>query len=63
LSAAWRIDVLPDLEAELANGHPPVHAFVASLGAAHLNVTPEHLININTQADLERAGQALAKRY
>jgi molybdenum cofactor guanylyltransferase len=63
LSAAWRVDLLPHLEAELANGHPPAHAFVASLGAAHLHVTDEHLLNINTQADLERAGQVLAKRY
>jgi molybdenum cofactor guanylyltransferase len=63
LSAAWRIDLLPSLEAELTKGHPPVHAFVTALGAVHVHVADEHLLNINTPADLERAGQALAKRY
>ena len=63
LSAAWRVTLLPRLEAALAGGHPPVHAFVASLSAAQLHVADEHLLNVNTPADLERAGQLLAKRY
>ncbi|HEV7691647.1 MAG TPA: molybdenum cofactor guanylyltransferase [Hyphomonadaceae bacterium] len=63
LSAAWRVDLLPVLEAALAHGHPSARAFLESLGAVQLRVADEHLLNINTPSDLERAGQALAKRY
>jgi molybdenum cofactor guanylyltransferase len=63
LSAAWRVAVLPMLEAALAHGHPPVHAFLEDLGAVKLHVADEHLLNINTPSDLERAGQLLAKQY
>jgi len=63
LCAAWRVTLLPGLEAALAEGHPPVHVFLEDAGAAQLRVADEHLININTPSDLERAGQLLAKRY
>jgi molybdenum cofactor guanylyltransferase len=63
LSAAWRVALLPALETALAKGHPPVHAFLEDLGAVKLQVADEHLLNINTPSDLERAGQLLAKRY
>jgi molybdopterin-guanine dinucleotide biosynthesis protein A len=63
LCAAWSIALLPALEAALAKDHPSARAFLESLGAAQLRVADEHLININTPSDLERAGQLLAKRY
>ena len=63
LCAAWRVTLLPALEAALAHGHPSARVFLENLGAVQLRVADEHLLNINTPADLERAGQALAKRY
>ena len=63
LCTVWRVALTPALEAAMADGHPPVHAFLEDLGAAKLHVADEHLLNINTPSDLERAGQALAKRY
>ena len=63
LCAAWRVTLAPMLEAALAGGHPSARVFLESLGAVRLRVADEHLLNINTPSDLERAGQALAKRY
>ena len=63
LSAAWSMDLLPSVESALAKDHPSVRVFLEELGAASLHVADEHLLNINTPSDLERAGQALAKQY
>jgi molybdopterin-guanine dinucleotide biosynthesis protein A len=57
------VTLLPNLEATLAQGHPSTRVFLESLGAVQLRVADEHLINVNTPSDLERAGQLLAKRY
>jgi molybdenum cofactor guanylyltransferase len=63
LTAAWRTSLLPALGEALRTTHPAVHMLAESLGAAHLPVAAEHLINVNTPQDLERAGQILASRY
>jgi molybdenum cofactor guanylyltransferase len=63
LTAAWRTSLLPVLEDALKTSHPPVHTLATTLGAAKVAVAAEHLVNINTPQDLERAGQILASRY
>ena len=63
LTAAWRVSLLPTLEAALRTSHPPVHRLAEQLGAARIPVAAEHLINVNTPDDLERAGQILTSRY
>jgi molybdenum cofactor guanylyltransferase len=63
LTAAWRIDLLPHLAKALSASHPPAHELAEQLGAAKVAVAAEHLVNINTPDDLERAGQILASRY
>jgi molybdopterin-guanine dinucleotide biosynthesis protein A len=63
LTAAWRTSLLPALEQALQARHPPAHELAEQLAAARVLVAPEHLINVNTPEDLERAGQILASRY
>lgn len=60
LTAIWRPRLHVELSQALAVGHPPVHQFMESIGAATATLPAERLLNVNTHADLATAKAFLA---
>ncbi len=62
LTAIWRPRLHLELSKALAAGHPPVHEFIESIGAAKVHLPSQNLLNINTPTDLATAKAFLARQ-